>query len=139
MFKQIHDNKFNAKCFIRHLKQNTFCSFSNTFVFQKGAVGVWAYSTPCSILGNLSSQVSEDGDLVTSAAYAKWIFSSDRLCSKPQNYFETRNIEVICTTRFYSKMNFNLAKYLVFAQQQNVERVAENKNDVFAVPRFVMM
>jgi len=36
-------------------------------------------------------------------------------------------------------MNFNLAKYLVFAQQQNVERVAENKNDVFAVPRFVMM
>jgi len=36
-------------------------------------------------------------------------------------------------------MNFKLAKYLVFVQQQNVERVAENKNDVFAEPRFVMV
>jgi len=24
MFKQIHDNKFNAKWFIRHLNENTF-------------------------------------------------------------------------------------------------------------------
>jgi len=24
MFKQTHDNKFNAKWFIRHLKENTF-------------------------------------------------------------------------------------------------------------------
>jgi len=24
MFKQIHENKFNAKLFIRHLKENTF-------------------------------------------------------------------------------------------------------------------
>jgi len=36
--------------------------------------------------------VTEDGDLVTSTAYANWIFSSYRLCSKLQNYFETWNI-----------------------------------------------
>ena len=42
MFKQTHDNKFNSKWFIRHLKENTFLQFPRTFGFQNGAAVDWA-------------------------------------------------------------------------------------------------
>ena len=37
MLKQTHDNKFNAKWFIRHLKENTYLYFSQNV--QNEAVG----------------------------------------------------------------------------------------------------
>jgi len=65
-------------------------------------------------------------------------FSSYHWCWKLRNYWETRNIAIVRTSEFYSRKSiWYLAKYLVFARQQKVQRVAENKNNVLYLPRLV--
>jgi len=49
MFKQTDDNKFNAKLFIRHLKENTFLQFPQNFWFAKrGGKRLSEWAVACS-------------------------------------------------------------------------------------------
>ena len=64
MFKQTNDNKFNAKWFIRHSKENTFL-----LVFKTGRKEIERMR--CSMLGNLNAQVTGNCDLATSTDCAE--------------------------------------------------------------------
>jgi len=49
MFKQIHDNKFNAKWFIRHLNENTFLQFpQNVWVSKRSGRRLSRRAVACS-------------------------------------------------------------------------------------------
>jgi len=60
MFKQTHDNKFKAKWFIRHLKENAHLKEKEV---------EW---THCSMLGNRNPQVTGNCDLAMSTDYANF-------------------------------------------------------------------
>jgi len=80
------------------------------------------------MLGNLNPQVTWNCDLATSTDYASF-FSSYHWCWKLKNCCEAINAAIVRTTRVLQQKKFwCLAKqpYLIFAEQQNFEWIAEN-------------